>query len=187
MAEKESRKLTDDEYITFVKLKKQITDVKQQIRNIENELKPNKRTMKKFSLIKAINDIANNRNLDERSQEIVNAGIAEMRKAGQNYSGQIVLPVEERNDVQATVISAGEEVVAEDKLNILEPLRANLVLTSAGATYMTGLVGNVSIPAYSGSNVSWEGEVASAKDGAGTFTEVNLEPKRLTAYLDVSK
>lgn len=187
VAEKESRKLTDDEYITFVKLKKQITDVKQQIRNIENELKPNKRTMKKFSLIKAINDIANNRNLDERSQEIVNAGIAEMRKAGQNYSGQIVLPVEERNDVQATVISAGEEVVAEDKLNILEPLRANLVLTSAGATYMTGLVGNVSIPAYSGSNVSWEGEIASAKDGAGTFTEVNLEPKRLTAYLDVSK
>ena len=37
VAEKESRKLTDDEYITFVKLKKQITDVKQQIRNIENE------------------------------------------------------------------------------------------------------------------------------------------------------
>ena len=26
-----------------------------------------------------------------------------------------------------------------------------------------------------------------ASDGAGTFSEVNLEPKRLTAYIDVSK
>ena len=146
-----------------------------------------KRTMEKFSLLKAINDVANNRNLDEKSQEIVNAGIAEMRKAGQSYSGQIVLPVEERSTVQATVTSAGEEVVAEDKLNILEPLRANLVLTGAGASYMTGLVGNVSIPVYSGSNVGWAGEIADAADGAGTFSEVNLEPKRLTAYLDISK
>ena len=91
--------------------------------------------MEKFSLLKAINDVANNRNLDERSQEVVNAGMSEMRKAGQNYSGQIVLPVEERASIQATLTNAGEEVVAEDKLNILEPLRANLVLTAAGATY----------------------------------------------------
>ena len=52
---------------------------------------------------------------------------------------------------------------------------------------MTGLVGNVSIPVYSGSNVAWAGEVAGATDGAGSFTEVNLEPKRITAYYDVSK
>jgi HK97 family phage major capsid protein len=72
-------------------------------------------------------------------------------------------------------------------LNILEPLRAKLVLAQAGASYMTGLVGNISIPAYSGSQVTWEGEVADAKDGAGTFTEVKLEPHRLTAYIDLSK
>jgi len=60
-------------------------------------------------------------------------------------------------------------------------------MVEAGANYMTGLVGNVSIPAYSGSNVGWAGEIASASDGAGTFSEVTLEPKRITAYLDVSK
>ena len=52
---------------------------------------------------------------------------------------------------------------------------------------MTGLVGNISIPAYSGSQVTWEGEIADAKDGAGTFSEVKLEPHRLTAYIDLSK
>ena len=188
----ESRKLSADEENAYNDLCKQIADIDKEIRDINDKLnketnKVIKRTMSKFSLIKAVNDIANNRNLDERSQEVVNAGIAEMRKAGANYSGQIVLPVEERGNIQATVATNGQEVVAEDKLNILEPLRANLVMAQAGATYMSGLVGNVSIPVYSGSNVGWAGEVDAATDGAGKFSEVNLEPKRLTAFIDISK
>lgn len=189
-AEKESRKLDADEKVKFEALKKQMEDIDSEIRNLNEKLnkETNKRSMENFSLLKAINDVANNRQLDERSQEVVNDGIAEMRKAGLSYSGQIVLPVaESRADVQATVANAGKETVAEDKLNILEPLRANLVMVEAGANYMTGLVGNVSIPAYSGSNVGWAGEIDSATDGAGTFSEVNLAPKRITAYLDVSK
>lgn len=186
VAEQEQRKLTDSEMQEFEAINKEITDLDNEIRSIKEEIKQVK-TMGKFSLLKAINDVANNRQLDERAQEVVSAGIAEMRKAGQSYSGQIVLPVEETRDIQATVATAGQENVAEDKLGILEPLRANLVLVNAGASYMTGLVGNVSIPVYSGSNVGWAGEVDAATNGAGTFTEVALEPKRLTAYIDVSK
>ena len=165
-------------------------EVDAEIRNLNEKLnkETSKRSMENFSLLKAINDVANNRQLDERSQDVVNSGIAEMRKAGLSYSGQIVLPVvEERADVQATIATAGKEIVAEDKLNILEPLRANLVLSAAGANYMTGLVGNVSIPVYSGSNVGWAGEIDAAKDGAGAFSEVTLAPKRITAFVDVSK
>lgn len=188
-AQKESRKLDEGEKAKFEALKKQMEEVDNEIRNLKDKLnkETSKRNMENFSLIKAINDVANNRQLDERSQDVVNSGIAEMRKAGLSYSGQIVLPVEERADVQATVATAGKEIVAEDKLNILEPLRANLVLSAAGANYMTGLVGNVSIPVYSGSNVGWAGEIDAAKDGAGTFSEVNLAPKRITAFVDVSK
>lgn len=192
-AEKEVRKLNAGEQAEFDTLTKEVADIDKQIRKIEEDnLKHTTQittnTMKeKFSLLKAINDVANNRQLDERAQEVVQSGISEMRKAGQNYSGQIVLPIEERAELQATVATAGQENVAEDKLGILEPLKAGLVLAQAGASYMTGLVGNVSIPVYSGSNVGWAGEVSAATDGAGTFSEVNLEPKRLTAYIDVSK
>lgn len=187
-AQLEQRKLNEGEADEFNAIKKQIAEVEDELRNLNNKLnKEVKTTMEKFSLLKAINDVANNRQLDERSQEVVNQGVTEMRKAGLSYSGQIQLPVEERADVQATVATAGKEAVAVDKLNILEPLRANLVLTGAGANYMTGLVGNVSIPVYSGSNVGWAGEIEAAKDGAGTFTEVTLEPKRITAYIDISK
>ena len=165
----------------------QIADVEDELRKLNNTLNKEVKQMEKFSLLKAINDVANNRQLDERSQEVVNQGVAEMRKAGLSYSGQIQLPIEERADILATVEEGGAEAVAVDKLNILEPLRANLVLTNAGANYMTGLVGNVSIPVYSGSNVGWAGEIEAAKDGAGTFSEVTLEPKRITAYIDISK
>lgn len=190
-AEKEVRKLNAGEQVEFDTITKEVADIDIQIRKIEEDnLKQQNKTntmKEKFSLLKAINDVANNRQLDERAQEVVTAGISEMRKAGQSYSGQIVLPIEERADIQATVATAGQENVAEDKLGILEPLRASLVLAQAGASYMTGLVGNVSIPVYSGSNVGWDGEVDAASNGGGTFSEVNLEPKRLTAYIDVSK
>lgn len=191
-AEKETRRLNEGEHAEFKSITVELEDIDKEIRKIASETKltnTNNTSMKKekFSLLKAINDVANSRQLDERAQEVVSAGIAEFRKSGQNYSGQIVLPIEERGDIQATVEGAGQETVAEDKLALLEPLRANLVMVKAGASYLSGLVGNVSIPAYSGSNVSWAGEVAAATDGAGDFSEVNLEPKRLTAYVDVSK
>ena len=187
IAEKELRKLTHEENDELNSIKKEIADLDNEIKNIENRNTKTNKVMAKFSLLKAINDVANNRQLDERAQEVVSNGIAEMRKAGQSFTGQIVLPMEMRSDIQATVTTAGQENVAEDKLGILEPLRANLVLVNAGASYMTGLIGDVSIPVYSGSNVGWAGEVSTASDGAGTFSEVTLSPKRLTAYIDVSK
>lgn len=189
-AKKESRKLSVDEESEYNDLCKQIADVDNELRDLNNKLNNKEtKTMKKenFSLLKAVRAIANNQTLDERSQEVVNAGIAEMRKSGQSYSGQIVLPVEERAAVVAGTAAKGQEIVAEDKLNILAPLRDALVLSAAGANFMTGLVGNVSIPTYSGSTVGWAGEVDAASDGAGTFGEVELSPKRLTAYVDISK
>ncbi len=189
-AEKESRKLTDEESTRFNELIKEIENTDEELREMQNTIKneiTNIRKMENFSLIKAIKAVSDNQPLDERSAAMVNAGVNEMRKAGLSFNGQIQLPVEERADVQATVATAGMEAVATDKLNILEPLRANLVMAQAGANFMTGLVGNVAIPMYDGTTVGWEGEIDPAKDGAGKFSEIELTPKRLTAFIDVSK
>lgn len=149
---------------------------------------------KKFSLIKAINDVTNNRSLDEVAKEVVAKGVQEMRKSGLAIAGSIQLPVMETeneemraNGVLAQTAGAGAENIATEKLDILEPLRANMVMSQAGATYLTGLVGNISIPAYTGSNVAWAGETAAAANGAGDWSEIKLQPHRLTAYVDVSK
>lgn len=149
---------------------------------------------KKFSLVKAINDVTNNRSLDDVAKEVVRKGAEEMRKSGLAIAGSIQLPVMENvdeevraNGVLAQTATAGAENIATEKLDILEPLRANMIMSQAGATYLTGLVGNISIPAYTGSNVSWAGETAAAANGAGDWSEIKLQPHRLTAYVDVSR
>ena len=156
-----------------------------------NYTQNNNKKMGKFSLIKTINDIVNNRSMSDEAQVVLNAGTEEMRKAGLSYSGQIQLPVSEMREAPAAIVAGqetyGAEVVATEKLNILEPLRNRMVLAQAGATYLTGLVGNVSIPTYTGSNVGWKGELVDAEDGKGTFDSIEFSPKRLTAYIDVSK
>ena len=146
----------------------------------------NRNKMKKqFSLLKAINDIANNRSLDAASQAVINAGADEMRSAGQSFSGQIQLPVESRAAV--TVTDEHDDVIEVEFADLLTPLRAKNVLVAAGAKYMSGLIGDVQVPIMGAGNVTWEGEVASAKEAGYTFTSKKLQPKRLTAYVDISK
>lgn len=155
-------------------------------KNENNTIKNITKMTKEFRLIKAINEIANNRSVDETAQAVIKAGAEEMRKAGVSYGGQIQLPTSELR-AAITVTTEGEDVVATEIYDILEPLRAKNVLVAAGAKFITGLVGDVQVPSMSAGNVYWEGETASAKDGGETISAVKLSPKRLTAYVDISK
>ena len=139
---------------------------------------------KEFRLIKAIRDVANNRSLDDVTKAVANAGAEEMRKSGLSFGGQIQLPLESRT---ITVASEHDDVIETEFTNILEPLRAKNVLVEAGAKYLTNLVGDVQVPIMSATNVGWAGEVAEAASGDPAFTHVTLQPKRLTAYIDLSK
>lgn len=139
---------------------------------------------KEFRLIKAIRDVANNRSMDDVTKAVANAGAEEMRKSGLSFGGQIQLPLETRT---ITVASEHDDVIETEFTNILEPLRAKNVLVEAGAKYLTNLVGDVQVPIMSASNVGWAGEVAEAASGDPTFSHVTLQPKRLTAYIDLSK
>lgn len=203
----EIRQMTDEEQAEFdankveiENLNKQLEELKIKLAEYESEvdnvekdtektqeenkvIKTTSRNMKEFKLVEAINSIANNKQLPDEYREYIKAGENEMRKAGLNYGGQIQL----RATVQATEATHGEEVIATDKTPILEAIKNNLVLTEAGATYMTGLVGNVSIPSYDGTSCAWADEVGAAADGAGTFGEIELAPKRLTCFVDISK
>ena len=162
-------------------------DVEGEKRTIEIENKPtNKfiRMNKEFRLIKAIRDVAEHRQMDDVTRAVVNAGADEMRKSNLAFGGQIQLPLESRT---ITVANEGEDVVETQFTNILEPLRAKNVLAEAGAKYLTNLVGDVQVPIMTAANVGWAGEVAEAESGDPTFSHVTLQPKRLTAYIDLSK
>ena len=140
---------------------------------------------KKFNLLSAIRSVAEGKPMDDATQAVIDAGKSEMRSAGVSMTGQIQIPVENRAAV--TVTAEGEDVVVTDFANILDPLRTKNVLADSGANILTGLVGDLQIPAMGAENVNWEGETDDAQDGAGTFTNVKLTPHRLSAYIDVSK
>lgn len=192
----EIRDLNDAENAELDEIKAELENLNEELRNLDTSISEEKvneiiktktktKMNKEFRLLQAINDIANNRNLSDVATAVVSQGADEMRKAGLSFGGQIQLPIESRSAI--TVSEEGEDVVVTDFENILEPLRAKNVLVQAGARYLTGLVGDVQVPIMNASNVTWEGETAPAKDGAGTFDHIKLQPKRLTAYIDISK
>lgn len=154
-------------------------------KSINNNISNIRKTMnKEFRLIKAIRDVANNRSLDDVSRAVVNAGAEEMRKSGLSFGGQIQLPLETRT---ISVATEHDDIIETEFTDILEPLRAKNVLVEAGAKYLGGLVGDVQVPIMGKTNVGWAGEVADAQSGDPTFNHVVLSPKRLTAYIDLSK
>lgn len=204
-AEKENRKLTDVENKEFDARNEKILEleaaieIEEEKRKVDSE-KIGKREMKakepEFRLMKSILDISEKRDIDEAAKSVTVRGRDEFRKSNIAAGGHIVIPSsipmskEERAAVvsgQAHGTTAGGYAVGYDNKTVLPPLTNYLVLSQAGATFLTGLVGDVTIPTYSGTTVMWKGEVASATDGAGTWGQVTLSPKRLTAFLDVSK
>lgn len=203
LAKVEKRELTPEEQEQYDAIKSQIAELEKVKEELEQKLneeveeksdelekekekeKEEERKMKnKFSLLGAINKIVNNRQLDENELQVVNRGIEIMRKAGQSYAGQIVMPI--NRGISAGTATKGQEAVAEDVLDILPVLRDNNILSEF--TWLTGLTGDVSIPTYTGSSAKWEGEtVEDTTDAAGTMGEVKFSPKRLTATLAISK
>ena len=205
-AKKEERDLTDTEMEKFHENISRITELNEELRKLEDSLKNQpeirknsedenkieennkqiKMEKKEFRLLKTINDIVNNKPIDYVSNAVINAGSEEARKAGVDFTGQIQIPTSEVRSA-ITVAAEGTDTVAVDVYDVLAPLRAKNVLIQAGAKYLGGLEGNVKVPVMSESNVKWAGETVNASDGAGAFTSVELSPKRLTAYVDVSK
>lgn len=153
----------------------------------------------KFSLIGAINSIANGQPLDEAAAKVNIEGRNAMAASGLTPNGQIVLGIESRaegdapaapakaNGIFATVETQGKEAVPTDTLDILAPLRARLVAAQSGATFMSNLQGDITLPRYSGSTANWKGEVEKADNGEGEFDEITLKPHRLTSVVLVSK
>lgn len=96
----------------------------------------------------------------------------------------LMYPLESRS---ISVSGTNRVTITEDVFDLLGAIRNKLVLNKAGATFITGLQGDVSFASYSGSSVRWADETESSKDGKGDFLKKTLSPKRLTAYVDISK
>ena len=182
--ETEKRQLEDAENSRMQEIRTEIDNLDSQIQEeerknaeLEKQVKENKEikenketnTMKEIRLFDVIKGVAEG-NVTEEMRSLINGNTIHYRAA-----------------VQAQSTGHGEENVAEDKKALDVAIRNASVLNKIGCTWFSNAVGHISMPKYSGSNVGWKGEITGADDGAGTFSEVNLKPKRLTAYVDISR
>lgn len=179
--EKEQRELVEDETNRMSELRKEIEGLNSQISEEERKNeeiiknKTERKNMKNsnptlFSLIKGVVE----NNLTDEQRAYVNGNQINFRGA--------------EDGIAATVATAGKENVPEDKMRLEVAIRNASVLNKIGATWFGNAVGNIRIPKYDGSNVYWaDSENAEAQDGKQKFSEVSLSPKRLTAYITISR
>lgn len=143
-----------------------------------------------FSLRKAMLQMVDGVPMSEDIEHVVSRGREQLEKAGIQTRGSkgIYIPVESRASFTATgAVGTGSDLINTEFMDILTPLRDRLVLAQAGANVLTGLIGNIDIPAYSGATANWENENAKAQDGGGNFSHKTMKPKRLTSVLTVSR
>mgnify|MGYP006288036391 FL=1 len=94
---------------------------------------------------------------------------------------------EKRDMVAGTPANGGYFVPTEVEETVIGALRPRLVLAQAGAVTMGNLEGDIDMPRSSGTTVSWKAETGDADDGEPTIDRVQLSPKRVTAFTDVSR
>lgn len=177
--EAEKRELNEEETSKLAELRKQIDELKAEIENAENEnrnIKKNNETNKEMKMEKTPR-------LFDLIKEVVNNNVSDEHRSFVQGN-----QIDYRAAIQATATGMGEENVPEYKAPLEVAIRNASVLNKVGATWFSNATGDIRIPKYDGSNVFWaDAENAEAQDGASGFTEVTLSPKRLSAFITISR
>ena len=181
--ETEKRELKEEENVRIAEIRSEIDTLESEIAAQEaedrklaeenNKNTKNNKEMKDIKLINLVRGLAGMQTLNDEERQYVK---------GQSISFRAEPVIQAQGDA-----GTGIENVPEDKKRLDVAIRNASVLNRLGCTWFSSAVGDISMPKYSGSQVGWKGEIDTADNGQGEFSEVILKPKRLTAVLNISK
>jgi len=157
-----------------------------------NDLGLTEKETRSFSFVKALNYLANQGDVQARRDAAFEIEVGEAAaKKYERASNGIVIPNEIlRRDLVVGTPSAGGDLVDDVLLagSFIDLLRNRLSISQAGATMLTGLQGNVSIPRQtSAATAYWVGEGGSPTESQQAIDQVNMSPKTVGAYVDYSR
>lgn len=192
LAKTEVRDLTEDEQKEIDEVKEDIEEKKKEIKELQDEMD---KQVPKDEETKACDDDKeeDKRNLNKyisrnKTMKKEISLVKEIRNAIDENKKSVIVAAETRAAQVTGENGVHDEVIETEITGILEPLYANSVLTKLGARWFPGLPhGDVQIPIMGKQTVKWEGEIDEADSTQPTFTTVKLSPKRLSAYVDISK
>ena len=200
---KEIREMTDDEQAEFDAAKAEIASLKGQLDELKKKLESYEvPTLDETEEVKAdfceedpmaeeevikVEELKSKRNKTNKMRKSI---VKEIRSAIANGTKNFKINADtEKRAIQVTGVSGVHDEVVETEIQgILEPLYAKSVLAELGVKWYTGLPqGDIQVPVMGKGTVGWADEVAAASAGGNAFSAVLLQPKRLTAYVDISK
>lgn len=147
---------------------------------------------REYRILKAIREVATGRSMTGLELEMAQEAEREARQMGVTIDGNLPVPAfllqgEKRDMLVGTTTAGGYTVQTEigDLIPLLDP---RPVVRRMGATFLTGLTGNIDFPRNdAGASAVWATEVATATETSPTFDRVQMSPNRLAAFTDVSK
>lgn len=151
------------------------------------------RDISRFSLARAVSSLANGRGLEGIERELDAEARHQSRNTGVSTQGNLVLPAGmlAQRDLTATGGSGGDQggaTIATQLQPHIPLFHPKSVLRELGATFLTGLTGNVVFPRLAaGSTAGHLAENAASPESAPTFDQVSLTPHRLGTFVEVSK
>jgi HK97 family phage major capsid protein len=157
------------------------------------ELDLGKRDLSRYSLMRAIRAMVD-RNWEgagferECSEEI-------LKRAGLSHApnGGFYVPYDvlAKRDMTAGTSNAGGYMVATDNLagSFIDMLRNRSVVAKVGATMLSGLVGNVTIPKQTAAATAYwlSTEATAITESQQTLGQLAMSPKNVGAYTEVSR
>ena len=158
----------------------------------ETDIGLTEKETRNWSVLRAIDYLAdpNNRAKREAAAFEIEASEAAASKLGRASRG-ITIPNEVfKRDLATRPDTAGGNLVQTDldAANFIELLRNNSVLQQTGATTLTGLQGNLSIPRQGAAGTAyWVSESSAVTESQQTIEQVNMTPRTVGAMTDISR
>lgn len=186
------------------KLKRELADEGTEVRpttfDTRSESEKDKKDFRKHSMIKIIRSQSPNHfpsaKLEGLELEMHQEAVKEARENQTEVKG-IGIPVailrswgiqgiQKRDQTAGTGNQGGFFIQTDVPNEVIDPLRARLVCAQAGARYLSQLQGNLDMPKNGGVSVAWGTETHTAAESTATISRVQLTPKRLAGFSDVS-
>lgn len=116
--------------------------------------------------------------------------LAVAQRMGKDPQG-IFVPLDvQRRDLTVGTPTAGGNLVPTELMSgdFISLLRSKMALIQAGATFLPGLQGNIAIPRQTGGATAyWVTEGSSPTESQQAFDQVQMSPKTVGAFTDISR
>jgi HK97 family phage major capsid protein len=170
--------------------KRERRNVVQVSHNNEGEQGEKNAIAKRFSITEAIQGKLNGR-MNGLVREMHEQAVKESRTFGKEIEGVGIpsfLVQPEKRDLTVGAATQIGNTVATEVGTMIPYLQPRLQTMALGATMMTGLTSNVSIPRNNGiGSAAWEGETDENAETNLTTDVISLSPNRLGAVMEYSK